>query len=300
MPMDHISVCICTYKRPEFLRHLLAELEGQETDGLFSFSAVVVDNDVDQSGRSAFLAPMDEIRIPVCYLVEPERSISLARNRSIENAQGNLIAFIDDDEFPEKDWLLNHYRALQTSHADGVLGPVRPRYDRQTPTWLVKSKLLERRGFHTGYVITDYRDTRTGNAVLLKSVFADRADWFDPKFGKSGGGDAVFFRRMMEKGKTFIWCEEAVVSEYVPPERQKKSYYLKRAMTRGMVEAQQSRFWSSNTLRSFAAIPLYALVLPFAFLRGQNIFMRYLVKECDHLSKVLTHMGIRLTKERPY
>ena len=300
MAMDHISVCICTYKRPDLLRHLLAELEDQETQGLFSFSAVVVDNDVDQSGRSAALSSVDEMEIPVRYLVEPERSISLARNRSIENAQGNLIAFIDDDEFPGKGWLLNHFRALQASHADGVLGPVRPHYDHQTPAWLVKSELLERRGFQTGHVITDYRDTRTGNAVLLKSVFADRADWFDPKFGKSGGGDAVFFKRMMEKGKTFIWCEEAVVSEYVPPERQKKSYYLKRAMTRGMVEAQQSRFWSSNTLRSFAAIPLYALVLPFAFLRGQNVFMKYLVKECDHLSKVLTHMGIRLTKERPY
>jgi glycosyltransferase involved in cell wall biosynthesis len=274
-------------------------MSGQETHGLFSLSAVVIDNDVDQSGRAAF-TDQNKMTIPVTYQVEPERNISLARNRSIENAGGNLIAFIDDDEFPEKDWLINHYRAIQVSRADGVLGPVKPHYDRQTPTWLVKSKLLERRSFHTGYVMKDYRDTRTGNALLLRSVFADRADWFDPRFGKSGGGDAVFFKRMIEKGKTFIWCEEAVVSEVVPPERQKKSYYLKRAMTRGVVEARQSRFLSSNTLRSFAAIPLYALILPFTLLRGQHVFMKYMVKECDHLSKVLSHFGIVLTKERPY
>lgn len=298
--MDQISVCICTYKRPELLRKLLAGVECQETEGRFSLSAVVVDNDIDQSGRSAFLAPPEGRKIPVSYQVEPERNISLARNRSIEGAQGDLIAFIDDDESPEKDWLLNHYRALRASRADGVLGPVRPRYGPQAPAWLVKSRLLERRGFHTGTVLKNYRDTRTGNVLLLKNVFADRADWFDPKFGRSGGGDAVFFKRMMEKGKTFIWCEEAVVSEEIQPERQKRSYYLKRAVTRGLVEAQQSRFWSMNTLRSFAAIPIYALILPFTLLRGQHLFMTYLVKECDHLSKVLAHFGIRLIKERPY
>jgi succinoglycan biosynthesis protein ExoM len=298
--MDHISVCICTYKRPDLLRHLLAGLKDQVMEGAFSFSAVVVDNDVDRSGRAAFLALPEEQTIPVTYQVEPERNISLARNRSIENARGNLIAFIDDDEYPEQDWLLNHYRALRASRADGVLGPVRPLYGQQTPAWLKKSKLLERRGFLTGTIMTDYRDTRTGNVLFQKSVFTDRADWFDPKFGKSGGGDAVFFKRMMEKGRTFIWCDEAVVSEAVPLERQKRSYYLKRAMTRGLVEAQQSRFWSSNTLRSFVAIPLYALILPFTLLRGQHLFMKYLVKECDHLAKVLAHFGIKLAKERPY
>lgn len=299
-PMDHISVCICTFKRPELLRELLAQLKAQKTEGRFSFSVVVIDNDTRESGRSAALSSPQEPGVPVSYHVEPERNISLARNRSIENARGNLIAFIDDDEVPGDEWLLHHYRALRASQADGVLGPVRPRYDLRTPAWLIKSKLLERRGFRTGYVIRSYRDTRTGNAVLLKSVFAEPADRFDPRFGKSGGGDAVFFKRMLEKGKVFIWCDEAVVFETIPLERRKKSYYLKRAITRGMVEARQSRFLSVNTLRSCVAIPLYALILPFTLLLGQHVFMKYLVKECDHLSKISAHFGIMPTKERPY
>ena len=298
--MDHISVCICTYRRPELLRQLLGKLKGQKTEGLFSFSAVVVDNDAQESGRSAALSSHDERDLPVSYHVEPERNISMARNRSVENARGDLIAFIDDDELPEDDWLLRHHRTLRASRADGVLGPVRPRYDLLTPSWLIKSRLLERRGFLTGTVIQSYRDTRTGNALLLKSVFAEQSDRFDPKFGKSGGGDAVFFKRMLEKGKTFIWCDEAVVFETVPPERRRKSYYLKRAVTRGMVEARQSRFLSVNTLRSCVAIPLYALILPFTLLMGQPVFMKYMVKECDHVSKVLAHFGIMPTRERPY
>jgi hypothetical protein len=105
---------------------------------------------------------------------------------------------------------------------------------------------------------------------------------------------------MIEKRHVFIWCNEAIVYETVLPERQVRSYYLKRAFTRGMTEAQERPFLSINNLRSIIAIPLYALVLPFALIAGQHHFMRYLVKECDHLSRVLAYVGIKPIKERPY
>jgi|SRR5436190_10222118 glycosyltransferase involved in cell wall biosynthesis len=43
-----ISVCIATYRRPERLRALLADLVGQE---LLPFEIVVVDNDAEASAR---------------------------------------------------------------------------------------------------------------------------------------------------------------------------------------------------------------------------------------------------------
>ena len=297
---DHISVCICTFKRPALLRRLLDRLKDQRTEDLFSYSAVVVDNDALGSGREAVNSAGEASPFPIDYHIEPERSISLARNRSVENARGKMIAFIDDDEFPDNGWLVNHYRALQKWGASGVLGPVRAHFDGQPPAWLAKSGLLQRREFATGERLTNARFTRTGNVLLWRSLFADKADRFDPSFGRTGGGDAVFFKRMMEKGHIFVWCNEAVVFETVPPERQVRSYYLKRAFTRGMTEAQDTPFLSLSTLRSVAAVPLYGLLLPFARLAGPHVFMRYLVKECDHLSKVLAPAGIKLVKERPY
>ena len=299
-PGDHISVCICTFKRPALLRRLLDRLKDQRTEGLFNYSAVVVDNDALGSGREAVQAAREGSPISIEYHIEPERSISLARNRSVECAAGNMVAFIDDDEFPEDGWLVNHYRTLMSSEASGVLGPVRAHFDGPAPVWLVKSGLLERREFATGEKLADSRFTRTGNVLLRKSLFSHREDRFDPSFGRTGGGDAVFFKRMMEKGHVFIWCNEAVVFETVPPERHVRSYYLKRAFTRGMTEARDTPFLSFSTLRSIAAVPLYGLFLPFARLAGSHVFMRYLVKECDHLSKVLAHAGIKLVKERPY
>ena len=43
--VDHIAVCICTYRRRAELTKLLSEIEKQQTRGGFTFSVVVVDND---------------------------------------------------------------------------------------------------------------------------------------------------------------------------------------------------------------------------------------------------------------
>ena len=56
--LPHITVCICTYKRPEMLKRLLTEVSRQETDGRFTVSAVVADNDPAHSGEVI----VDEIR----------------------------------------------------------------------------------------------------------------------------------------------------------------------------------------------------------------------------------------------
>lgn len=49
---DHISVCICTYKRPKLLARLLSELQNKIAEQLFTYSIVVVDNDCNQSAKA--------------------------------------------------------------------------------------------------------------------------------------------------------------------------------------------------------------------------------------------------------
>lgn len=282
------------------LRRLLAKVATLKTANLFTYSVVLVDNDELQSGKDVAVNARKQTGLCVDYDMEPERSISLARNRCVRNAHGELIAFIDDDEFPDQDWLLNHFRMLTASKADGVLGPVRSHFEGEAPAWLVKSGILERRSLNTGEVIRNSVDTRTGNVLIWKSVFTETGGYFDPKFGRSGGGDAVFFKRMMEQGKVFVWCNEACVFETVPPERQNRMYYLRRACTRGLGEAWETRALSAGTARSLAAIVLYTAALPVLCLLGQHLFMKYLVKDCDHIAKVLGYLGIRLAPERPY
>jgi len=61
---------------------------------------------------------------------------------------------------------------------------------------------------------------------------------FDPTYGLTGGEDAQLFDRLKRKGAKFIYCNEAWVSEYVPPSRTRVSYLVKRALRTGNARAR--------------------------------------------------------------
>jgi glycosyltransferase involved in cell wall biosynthesis len=253
----------------------------------------VVDNDEAASSKSTVALCKEKSLIDIEYYHESEKNIALARNLAVEKAQGNFIAFIDDDEYPGADWLFKLFKACKEFHADGVLGPVKPYFETLPPKWIIKGKLWERETFKTGFILKDSRYTRTGNVLLDISIFNEsKKNPFDPRFGKTCGEDTIFFDRMIKKCKLFIWCDEAPVFELVPPERNTRTYLLKRAMMRGYGSSIEATFFSLDTLKSFIAIVLYTTTLPFFLLIGYHLFMKYLIKICDHLGKLLGIFGL--------
>jgi len=292
----HISVCTCTYKRPHLLSRLLKELGDQDTGGLFTYSLVVVDNDYLRSAEGVVSAFAATSMIPVLYCVEPQQNIARARNKAVENAHGDFVSFIDDDEFPTRSWLLTLFKACHEYGVDGVLGPVRPHFDEKPPKWVVKGKFYERATYPTGYVI-DGSKGRTGNVLFKKQVFSSSERPFRPEF--RAGEDQDFFTRMIENGQRFIWCNEAVAYEVVPPIRWKRSYMLRRALLRGAIQPKTANFSALSIAKSAVAIPAYTAALPFALLFGHHRFMAILVRLFDHLGKIFTLAGINPVTE-PY
>ena len=73
--------------------------------GLFTYSVLVVDNHSAESAKGVVGSFASIGGHAVNYFVEPEQNIACARNKALANASGQFIAFIDDDEYPENDWL---------------------------------------------------------------------------------------------------------------------------------------------------------------------------------------------------
>jgi len=292
----HISVCICTYKRPALLRRSLAELAHQETDGRFTYSIVVVDNDHLRSAEPVVSRFAADSKVAAKYCVEPRQNIALARNKAVESAEGAFVAFIDDDQFPTRRWLATLFEACVQYEVDGVLGPVKPHFDQKPPTWIVNGKFYERPTYPTGFVI-DGQKGRTGNVLLKRHIFAAGAPPFRPEF--LTGEDQDFFARMIEKGHVFVWCDEAVAYEVVPPIRWKRTFILKRALLSGATSLLQPTFGARDIAKSVIAVPAYAAGLPLAFVLGQGRFMSLMVKLFDHLGKLLAFLGVEPIRE-PY
>ena len=286
----HISVCICTYNRPELLQHLLNSLRDQVTWKLFTYSIVVSDNDSKRSAEKITRDCATSSGIPTVYCVQPQQSIALARNEAVAKACGDLIAFIDDDEVPGQDWLLTLYLALEQYGVDGVLGPVKPLFEENTPKWVVAGRFYDRPSYPSGHVITA-KEGRTGNVLLDRRLFKAGMQAFRPQFAT--GEDQDFFRRMIAAGHVFVWCNEAIAYEAVPPVRWRRRFMLRRALLRGATAVLHPTFGPRDVVKSVVAVPVYLLLLPCALAFGQHKFMTVLTKLFDHLGKLLALIGIK-------
>ncbi len=292
--LPEISVCVCTYQRPESLRRLISQLEQQRTDNLFSFHIIIVDNDAEASARAVVEDVARGSTIDISYHVEREQNIALARNRAVANATGDAIAFIDDDEIPGPDWLARLYVTQITYCADGVLGPVRPRFESTPPRWVLRGGVFDRPECPTGAKL-EWRNTRTGNVLVRRQVLQSVEGPFRPEFGR-GGEDRDFFRRAIGAGFVFVGCEEAAIEEVISPERMRVSTQLRRALLRGKQQTVDSN--RLVLLKSLLACVGYTLLLPFLCLAGRHLFVKYLIKDFDHLGALIACFGADVVKQR--
>jgi glycosyltransferase involved in cell wall biosynthesis len=293
--VEHISVCVCTYKRPVLLKRLLDKLNRQETGGLFTYSIVVSDNDRAKSAEAVVAGMRLSSAVPMKYCFEPRQNIALARNKVVENAEGTFVAFIDDDEFPDPSWLLRLFNTCNQYNVDGVLGPVKRHFDEDPPAWIRKSRLYDRRVNPTGMRV-DWHEARTGNVLLKRQILIGDAAPFRPEF--RAGEDQDFFRRKIEQGYKFVWSAEADVYEVVPPARWKRLYLVRKALLRGAAAGLYPTCGAASTAKSIISVLLCAVALPFALFLGQHRFMTLLVKLCFHLGTVLIKMGINPIREQ--
>jgi len=282
-------VCICTYRRPTLLSRLLEALQGQSTGNLFTFSVVVVDNDFAESAKEVVEAFKRNGRLKVDYYLEARKGIPLARNKAVENAEGNYLAFIDDDEIPVSHWLYDLYMACLKYNSAGILGPVKPRFEEPPPDWIVKCRLFERPSYETGKILK-WNNTRTGNVLIRKCIIETSEDLFNPEFKHSE--DQEFFRRMTEKGHVFVWCDEAIVHEIQTPDRFRRAYFFRRALLRGNVSLRLQSKKEAAIAKSTIAFSAYTLALPFLFLASQRLFITYVIKDLDHVGRLIAALGV--------
>lgn len=301
---DHISVCVCTYRRNELLERLLRNLAIQKTNGFFEYSIVVVDNDECGHARETVARIKDELILDITYSIEPERTIPSARNHALKLARGNYIGIIDDDEFPPPDWLLRMYEGIQTFSVDGALGPVYPFFNSSPPAWLVKSGMCELPAYRTGTLL-DWSQTRTGNVLVKKDVFERHGLVFDVRF-RTGGSDQEFFRQAIQLGCRFVAIQEAPVFEVVPKSRWTRKYWIKRALVNGFnarryaLRSMSRKRQALLTLKSAIGAMAYAAMFPVCAVMGEHRLMICLEKGCYHLSRACASFGIELWKRRDF
>ncbi len=223
-----IAICVATYRRNDGLASALEGIAGQQLPvGLAQgLSVLVVDNNAKGDARTVVETRRAAYPWPLAYVHEPRQGLSRARNAALDNSDGaDFIAFLDDDEVPQPDWLLRLAEIQQLYAADVVAGPVLPSFRQAPPAWLAAGRFLEPERHPDGAPLaTAY----AGNVLFRRALVVRLGLRFDDALGQIGGEDVDFFDRMARAGATLRYCNNAVAHEAVPPERMRLGWLLRR------------------------------------------------------------------------
>ena len=221
---ERVTLAVLTYRRPGDLAELLPILAGQAGDSPAEVDILVVDND-PAAGARAQVAAAASIA-PLRYAHEPAPGIASARNRALDEATGDLLVFIDDDERPTPTWLASLLAQYRLHRPEAVVGPVVSRYDVPPSRWVQAGRFFDRRRLPTG---TPVAVAATNNLLLDLAWVRSNGLRFDVRFGLSGGSDTLFTRQLVSRGGRMLWCDEAVVIDVVPASRLSRDWVLRRA-----------------------------------------------------------------------
>jgi succinoglycan biosynthesis protein ExoM len=222
---DSVVICIPTFKRPRMLARLLEAIARLKTGA--RICVLVADNDAETHAGFDLCQSLTNYRWPLTAVIAQKRGIAQVRNTLIEEAlkcDAQFIAMIDDDEWPQEDWI---DQFLKTAHATGAD--------------VLQGSIL----FGYGEAADGHGDIRrptgpvamlqgAGNILICRAVLENiEAPWFDPAFALSGGEDRDFFVRLERAGKRFAWSDEARAHGDVPETRANLGWLLTRAYSVG-------------------------------------------------------------------
>jgi glycosyltransferase involved in cell wall biosynthesis len=247
------TVALCTHNHADRLIRTLADLDQLKLPQA-PWEFLVIDNGC-RDGTAELLAnhawPAGwQIRV----VHEAKLGLSNARNRSIAEARGEYVIFMDDDETADPDWLCAFERLIKEKNPDAFGGRIRVLFEDMRPTWL-RDELLGFLGeLNRSDEIVPLTDPHTsfygGNFGFRKTV-CDRIGNFNAMLGRKGsdntGGEEVdFYRRLLDAGFSVWWTPEAVIHHRIQAAKLARGYFLDLHYRMGRMEAIRTRGMGSR------------------------------------------------------
>jgi len=235
-----ISVVVCTYNRAGTLRQMLEAFFAQRDLAAVNHELIVVDN--NSSDNTPVV--VDEFRrFPsLRYVVEERLGLSCARNRGVAEANGEIVAFLDDDAIVDKGWLVKLQECFDATTADVVGGRSYLIFEKHPSDWFGPyfGRLLSQVDLgQFRKVVSDGRGLLGLNLSFRRSALVGDAP-FDENLGRKGSGllggeETTLVRSIAGSGGVVVYDPDAVVGHLISADRVEWDYFKR--VTRGMGES---------------------------------------------------------------
>ena len=139
---------------------------------------------------------------------------ALKRAKGVEISNGEILAFLDDDTYPEKDWLKNSLRAMETKNIKALGGPAvtspKDNFSKQISGLIYGSALMS--GKHKARYVPDkvqyVRDYPSCNFIITKELY-EKVGGFDSEYWP--GEDTILCNNIMKANEKILYTPEALV-----------------------------------------------------------------------------------------
>ncbi|MDI6826350.1 MAG: glycosyltransferase [Candidatus Aenigmarchaeota archaeon] len=186
------------------------------------------------------------------FILSPKANSSFQRNLGIKKAEGELVAFTDDDAVADREWL-----KILTRHYNGeeivcVGGKIIPKFSTEIPTFLKQLPEGMFKGF-IGETLLNFEEATVIDKPLLwgcnlsfrKSIFDD-VGLFDETLGRTPNkliseDETDLQRRILKRGFKLVYEPKAVVTHLIDEERLTKKWFLERSFWQGYSEILRIR-----------------------------------------------------------
>jgi O-antigen biosynthesis protein len=227
LPWPRISVVVCSYNGARTIRDCL---EGMTRLEYPNFEVIVVDNgSTDATAAIASEYPFRLIRTKKCGL-------SNARNTGIEAAAGEIVAYLDDDAWPDPHWLTFLAATFMTREYAGVGGPNIP----PPGDGLIADCVANAPGGPVHVLLSDQEAEHIpGCNMAFRKTCLEAIGGFDPQFHVAGDDVDVCWR-LRQHGWTLGFSPTAIVWHH---RRNSVRAYWKQQQGYGRAEALLERKW---------------------------------------------------------
>jgi GT2 family glycosyltransferase len=197
-PWPRVSVVVCAHNAGQTISDCLEGVTGLDYP---DFEVMVVDD--GSTDRTATLVRTFDVRL----IRTPNRGLSHARNRGIEEATGEIVAFVDADARPDPHWLTYLAATFTSSTHAGVGGPnISPPGD-----GLVAGCVAAAPGRPTHVLLSDGEAEHIpGCNMAFRRQALEAIGGFDPRF-RVAGDDVDVCWRLQQQGMTLGFSPAAFV-----------------------------------------------------------------------------------------
>lgn len=133
-----VSIAICCYNSSARIRETLAAIAAQRGCAGICWEVLLIDN-ASTDGTATVAREAWTLAggpVPMRVVREEAAGLSNARERARLEAAGAVIAFLDDDNWPNPDWLANVHRIFRDRQEVGVAGgPLEAAFETEPPEW---------------------------------------------------------------------------------------------------------------------------------------------------------------------